>query len=76
MRKLACTSYARCFTRAESKFDPLARQVAAHALEVTQLVSQAQSQERRKFIEQLKELMSRRLQTKKAWQQLVQQLIV
>ncbi len=43
-------------------------------MEVTQAVAHGQNQQRKKFVEHIKVEMTNRLATKKAWQQLIQQL--
>ena len=43
-------------------------------MEVTQVVSQLQTQERKKFITHLKQNMTDKVQVKKHWQEVVQNL--
>ena len=54
--------------------DGLLKNVAAEAMEVTQVVCSAQNVIRRKFVSDLKRSMSDALQVKKDWQQVIVQL--
>jgi hypothetical protein len=43
-------------------------------MEVTQTITQLQNQERKKFVDHIKRSMTERIQIKKSWQELVQNL--
>ena len=60
--------------RIQQKLYSVAKKVSAVAMEMTQVVVNAQNIERRKFVEQVKLGMGGRLQVKREWQQLIQQL--
>ena len=62
-----------CF-RVLRRMEPLAKKVSGYAMESTQQVNYAQNSQRKKFLLHVKQEMANRLQTKKAWQQLIQQL--
>ena len=67
------TEYMWCF-RVLRRMEPLAKKVSGYAMESTQQVNYAQNSQRKKFLLHVKQEMANRLQTKKAWQQLIQQL--
>ena len=48
--------------------------ITGTAMSVTQTVVNAQNIQRKRFIEDVKQVMSERLQVKKDWQQIIQQL--
>ncbi len=54
--------------------DGTAKKIVVSAMEATQHVNNMQNNERKKFLEHIKKGMSARLQVKKAWQQLIEQL--
>ncbi|KAJ8308471.1 hypothetical protein KUTeg_013345 [Tegillarca granosa] len=62
------------FTRLLHKNDKLCTQLSALAMEVTQSVTQLQTLERNKFVEHIKRSMTKKIQIKKCWQQIVQNL--
>ena len=63
-----------CCSRILHKFDSMSSKLTDSAMEVTQVVSQLQTQERKKFITHLKQNMTDKVQVKKQWQELVQTL--
>ncbi|KAK3604703.1 hypothetical protein CHS0354_008265 [Potamilus streckersoni] len=56
------------------KFDNTASQLCGHAMETTQAVTQLQTLERNKFVTHIKQTMTDRIQVKKQWQEIVQNL--
>ncbi|XP_064599745.1 lysosomal-trafficking regulator-like [Liolophura sinensis] len=57
-----------------TKYESISNRISANASEVTQLVTQLQNAERKKFFDHIKQSMSYRIHVKKCWQDLVQQL--
>ena len=62
------------FNRVLQRLNDLKNTVCAHAMDSTQLVVKLQNEQRKNFLEHIKRQMSTRLQTKRAWYQLIQQL--
>ena len=60
--------------RIHQKLENTAKKLSGAAMEVTQVVSHLQNQQRKKFTEHVKMEMTHRLQIKKTWQLLIQQL--
>ncbi|KAL5007985.1 hypothetical protein ScPMuIL_013566 [Solemya velum] len=60
--------------RVLQRFAKLSNQIATHAMEVTQNVTKSQNTERQKFFDHIKRSMTEKIQIKKTWQELVQNL--
>ncbi|XP_056022508.1 lysosomal-trafficking regulator-like isoform X3 [Ostrea edulis] len=56
------------------RLDKVYSNLSSHAMEMTQRVTQLQGQERNKFVEHIKRTMTEKIQIKKSWQQIVQNL--
>lgn len=64
-----------CFIfRALHRQDKMYSSLSSLAMEMTQRVTQLQGQERAKFVEHIKKTMTEKIQIKKSWQQVVQNL--
>ena len=60
--------------RALHRYDKVYSSLSSLAMEMTQRVTQLQGQERSKFVEHIKRTMTEKIQIKKSWQQIVQNL--